>query len=35
MVSCSPHQIEQLCINVLSNSVQAIGEDRGAIKSHH
>ncbi|WP_414931540.1 ammonium transporter [Vibrio europaeus] len=32
MVSCSPHQIEQLCINVLSNSVQAIGEDRGAIK---
>jgi|GEM_PF-1264275 len=32
MVSCSPHQIEQLCINILNNSIQAIGEERGAIK---
>lgn len=32
LVSCSAHQIEQLFVNLLQNSLQAIGRDLGVIK---
>lgn len=32
MVSCSSLQLEQLFVNVLSNSLQAVGDEKGAIK---